>query len=537
MSKPVKVIDLFAGPGGLGEGFSAFRSDGTAPFKIAISIEKDESAHRTLTLRSFFRQFPSENAPEAYYEFLRGQLGRSPEEQLYRLPELRAELEAARREAQLLELGTSSQKQVYKKISDAVGTEDCILIGGPPCQAYSLVGRSRNQGAKGKKYSAKEDHRNFLYREYLRILARFQPLVFVMENVKGMLSAKIDGEPIFPAIMEDLKNPCKSIRVKPENGRARHKYRIFSFVTPNATSGLFELAANDWNALQPKDFIIRSERYGIPQTRHRVILLGVREDIAQSFGRFDGLQPADYVATVEQTISDLPRIRSTLSKKEDSTDRWREAVKSFPNNAQLALEKDSKVPREVYEKFHAALKSIDQSPVAHGKNFGQMRRTFSKELPQELKDWFADVNLGLHVVNHESRGHMKADLYRYLYYAVYTETEGISPTSKTLPEALWPKHQNFGTHKFADRFRVQSAGKPATTVTSHISKDGHYFIHYDQSQCRSLTVREAARLQTFPDNYFFVGERTDQYIQVGNAVPPFLAKQLASVVANILQKA
>lgn len=130
---------------------------------------------------------------------------------------------------------------------------------------------------------------------------------------------------------------------------------------------------------------------------------------------------------------------------------------------------------------------------------------------------------------------MAADLLRYAFCASYAKlNNGTSPKSRDFPVELAPEHKNWTTGKHADRFRVQSGNKCATTVTSHISKDGHYFVHYDPKQCRSLTVREAARLQTFPDNYFFEGNRTQQYVQVGNAVPPFLAKKIGNVVMNLL---
>ena len=162
--------------------------------------------------------------------------------------------------------------------------------------------------------------------------------------------------------------------------------------------------------------------------------------------------------------------------------------------------------------------------------------------PKKLATELFKSDLG-GICNHESRSHMKEDLWRYVFVAAYGQEHGRSPVLKVFPKALLPSHESVvealrrGHGHFSDRFRVQIASKPATTVTSHISKDGHYFIHYDPSQCRSLTVREAARLQTFSDDYFFEGNRTEQYSQVGNAVPPLLARQLAAILHPVLDSA
>ena len=159
--------------------------------------------------------------------------------------------------------------------------------------------------------------------------------------------------------------------------------------------------------------------------------------------------------------------------------------------------------------------------------------------PDRLSKWYHDERIG-GVCNHSARSHMRSDLHRYLFASSYARVNGKSPDLRDFPESLLPDHENVKDEQksdyFSDRFRVQLLNKPSSTVTSHIAKDGHYYIHYDPAQCRSLTVREAARLQTFPDNYFFEGPRTAQYHQVGNAVPPLLARQIAGVVHDIFQR-
>ncbi|MGH1457220.1 MAG: DNA cytosine methyltransferase [Alphaproteobacteria bacterium] len=479
--KKFKIIDLFAGPGGLGEGFSAYSKNGVKPFKIAVSIEKDAFAHKTLTLRSFFRQF--RDVPKEYYQYLQNKICR--EELLNLYPD---EAQAAYDEAWLAELGSPEfpHETVVEKIKSCLtAEEECILIGGPPCQAYSLAGRS----AMNKKENFEDDPRHTLYREYLKIIAEFKPAVFVMENVKGILSSKLDGEFIFDKILEDLRIPQKG------NSKENETYTIFSLVTDKMPEDL-----------NKKDFIIKAEDYGIPQARHRVILLGIRNDIKSVPSP---LRKVEEKVSVKDAIGDLPKLRSGLSKLEDSYCNWVAEIRKFNNRA------------DVYPNLSRGAEFISQNAN-----------------PCFYKEWFYDSKIK-GVVNHETRGHMSSDLHRYYYIATYASKERVSPRLDKLPLELLPQHKNVkqairSKSLFSDRFKVQMDFKPATTITSHISKDGHYFIHYDPMQCRSLTVREAARLQTFPDNYKFEGPRTAQYHQVGNAVPPLLAKQIAEIVYKLL---
>ncbi|MFN0183073.1 MAG: DNA cytosine methyltransferase [Aquabacterium sp.] len=161
--------------------------------------------------------------------------------------------------------------------------------------------------------------------------------------------------------------------------------------------------------------------------------------------------------------------------------------------------------------------------------------------PRRLAQRYRDRPIEL-LTHQECRAHMPSDLVRHLFAATFGEATGESPRLIDFPKSLLPSHKNVDPERvedsiFKDRFRVQIAGRHSMTVTSHIAKDGHAFIHPKPMQCRSFTVREAARLKTFPDSYVFLGNRTAQYTQVGNAVPPYLAHWIAEIVAGVLKRA
>jgi len=517
----IRVVDIFAGPGGLSEGFAAVTDGRGRPvFEVVLSIEKDEQAHETLRLRTFFRQFPKE-APADYYRLLRGEIDLKA---LYKAHPAEAKLAAALCWRATLGPQGEPAKRVRRRIKKAVeGDTSWILIGGPPCQAYSIAGRSRNQG--NPEYDPAKDVRQRLYVEYLQILAEHRPAVFIMENVKGLLSATLENEWVFHRILDDLRDPASAVARKGRGGNHVRQggYRIHSLTEPR----VFENGALEGS-------VIKAEKFGIPQARHRVILLGIRDDISGVKPRI--LTPRKSVSA-SSVLNALPRLRGGLSpRSKDSARAWRDCLQEQADS-RWANAGTKKVDSAALSRFiRGKLEDIALPDADRGGEFLSADIAVAYE-----SDWFCDKLIG-GVCNHASRAHMRTDLFRYFYAACYAEHHGKSPSLRHFPTDLLPDHlsvddaiENGGC--FSDRFRVQVGSRPSTTIVSHIIKYGHDYSPPYPLQCRSLTVREAARLQTFPDNYFFCGNRTAQYIQVGNAVPPLLARQIGEIVRDILKEA
>lgn len=533
----VPVIDLFAGPGGLGEGFSRARS---VLFEVAVSIEKDGMAHETLRLRAAHRALARSGAADRRtWEQWDRVIADSPWNIVFECLQecgneaIEQACGQARQETWNLEMGPGNREEVSTGILRHLRPHmagrslprNSVLIGGPPCQAYSVVGRARNRGTEG--YRAEDDHRHFLYREYLHVISEFEPAVFVMENVKGILTSKVADTLMFTTIRRDLERPDLAA------GDVDKGLRYVLVALPSAGSDLFDPA--------PDDFIVRAELFGVPQARHRVIVCGIRQDVfdrAGGMGRLTTMQPP----TVGDVIGDLPALRPTLSYRGRGMD-WQQSLNLpifWDTVAELRRSSDRicrSVAQAMEHKRTQLLRQADPGPgaarlpVVGGAAVG----------PRALVKWYRDRPTGL-IANHESRAHMPADLARYFFMACFGQVAGASPKLAQFPACLLPEHRNvkdtpLEDAPFKDRFRVQLADRHSMTVTSHIAKDGHAFIHPDPLQCRALTVREAARLQTFPDSYVFLGARTSQYTQVGNAVPPYLAAQIAELVGGVLIRA
>jgi DNA (cytosine-5)-methyltransferase 1 len=508
MHESFPVIDLFAGPGGLGEGFSAFQRDpGKKTFDCVAAIEKDHFAYQTLRLRHFLRALGPHR--DDYHRYLKGEITR---EKLYSIHPV--QFEAASASTAHVSLAPQNHDAVRKLINQRLARRQrWALVGGPPCQAYSLVGRSRMMGNP----DFHQDERHFLYREYLKIIADHRPPVFIMENVTGLLSAKIHGKPAINRIVADLASPAKALK----QGDESLSYNLYSLTEPEAARA----------EADPRLFVVRAEEYGVPQARHRMFILGIRSDVEakpRQLRKHAG-------PTVRETIEELPTIRSRLSKLPDTFANWKSEISKLSNSDVFSHLNGAPYASRVRDEIRLNIAKAGTMPD----------RSYSNEYPSIAPSNHQVLNdvriVGLPILTgHEARSHMGSDLRRYMFAAVFAAETGRSPKLADFPPELLPAHKNVDRgcagEMFSDRFRVQLQDGPSTTVTSHISKDGHYFIHYDPAQCRSLTVREAARLQTFPDDYKFEGPRTEQYHQVGNAVPPYLARQIAEIVADVLDR-
>lgn len=703
MHQKIPFVDIFAGPGGLSEGFSSYTlSSGDCgdiyPFKSILSAEKEESAFTTLRLRAFLRWFvytlkrPApprvyidyvvdrssgvrESSSLVLYDVLHADIPKADSVQMFEnviaaslnedwqvfaseySDELSDILDAAlyaRNDVLQFELGgdevPGKSGNISPVIRDAMkgfnresGAEsEFILVGGPPCQAYSNAGRSRRSRNDLKQYVCSEtgqyifdkDPRATLYKEYLRVLEANKPAFFVMENVRGMLSAQFtnkDGtkEPVWKRVVSELHDPALALG-KDVHSNTGRKYVIASLAAGSACYYAGDKCQLD--TLDPKRFILRASDYGVPQHRDRVILLGIRSDLLKDISLEAVLQsiklPTDIPKNVSvgTAISDLQPLFSTLSSINTDVRRrksvpsakaeseWKKNIHILIGDVVHALDRHLStmdLPEgewgeqlqlcltSIRRKFvtedlplgdraepfidglfnariRTVLKDVDntiQSIVAKVDSLVELGEHYQWESGQldseALKFWYKNKSFGLPVLNHFPRGHMDTDLARYVYAACYAKVykELEQAFSKGIPDwvlekarvknmkgflkkeagiydrisikqlkqvELGPDHQN--TQSFVDRFKVQRAESPSTTVTCHLSKDGHYYIHPDPIQCRSLTVREAARLQTFPDNYFFEGTPTQQRTQVGNAVPPLLAHHISKVVYGLWQR-
>jgi DNA (cytosine-5)-methyltransferase 1 len=334
-----------------------------------------------------------------------------------------------------------TKHQSVNDIINCVGSRNVdLLIGGPPCQAFSTVGRAQD------KNSMKNDPRNYLYKHYIEILEKLNPKIFVFENVTGLLSSKPDGEKIFPLIIKEFK---------------KKGYDVYD---------------------NPKDIVLNSVHYGVPQIRKRVILIGVRKDLNITSKEVYNLIEKTHYAPTDNNKNGLKKFRSV-----------KDAISDLP----------SYFPGE-----------------------GEEEISFSSNINNEYVELMRVKNTNK-LYNHTARNHNNLDRERYKILSA--NKWQLKDLNKVRPDLVHynPKH-------FVNRYTVQEFDKPGRTVVAHLYKDGNLFIHPDPKQERTFTVREAARVQSFPDDFKFLGARTHQYKQVGNAVPPLMSYQIAKAIKKVL---
>jgi DNA (cytosine-5)-methyltransferase 1 len=440
------AVDLFAGCGGISEGFV------NAGFRVAAFLECDHHAVETLRTRAAFHGLRELNRLPWYARYFREEISR--EALFQKFPGVADDVEASVIER---EFGEDRYIDIICAIRNALKLQGVdkvnVLIGGPPCQAYSLVGRSRDPNRM------ENDGRHFLYEHYLHVLEDLRPDFFVLENVPGLLSAKTGGQDMFQKMLADFAAIEPAYEVAPSYSEYSQK---------------------------PRDHLVNSSWYGVPQTRVRVILIGYRRALARTHPKIKAVfkqllaNKCRVVLTVTDAIGDLPELNPG-----DGKDGW----------------------------------------------FG----SYEPKSLTKYQSWAHRQSAG--VCNHKARTHMPSDLDRYRFFIDHHLNGNQRATLHDLLDErpdLTPQHDHLD--KFIDRFKVQLWNRPSATVMAHIAKDGHYYIHPDVHQCRSFTVREAARCQSFPDNFRFEGPRTEQFKQVGNAVPPRMAQAIAKVLLQELKE-
>jgi DNA (cytosine-5)-methyltransferase 1 len=421
MKSKYTVLDMFSGAGGLTEGFSQ------SGFKFVSHIEKNIHARNSLETRAIYHALINSNNEKIYKDYISGELNRNEFIKKYN------ELELPPLGLFQEEICKSNEKLIIKKIkknlqvinSDSVD----VIIGGPPCQAYSLVGRNRDQ--KGME----SDPRNYLYQHYIYFLKRFKPEIFVFENVPGLKSAK-NGS-IYTKMQDEIKK--------------------LGYVA------------------EPK--ILNAKNFSVIQERKRIIFIGWKKGNKFTYPEFPEIPSEEF--HVSDILEDLP----PLQPGEGTDDPI-----------------DYKIPF---------------SEASHYLKKFNIRQEADK------------------LIQHKARPHRPED--RKIYELVISKW---NQEKKRLKYADIPGELQFHKNKssFPDRFKVVDMDGYSHSVVAHISKDGHYFIHPDINQIRSLTVREVARIQSFPDNYKFEGPRTSIYTQIGNAVPPLMAKGIAVEIERMLKE-
>lgn len=420
--KQLSFIDLFAGAGGLSEGFIQ------AGFTPVAHVEMNPYACQTLETRAAYHYLKSQGreALQSYYDYERGIITR---EQLFE------QVPQEERESVInKEMSSKTAKSIYHKIDHLMEHKGInhvsVIIGGPPCKAYSLVGRAQTNHMLRP---MEEDPRNELYKQYVNFLKRYEPEMFVFENVQGITSAR-NGE-----AFADLQRELNRI------------HYTFECHIQNA------------------------QTFGVMQNRKRMIIIGWRQGTEHFYPEFE---QQEIHSVVWDLLSDLPQV-----------ERGGQAFEyASPYDESSA-----------YVRAHN-LRTEDDVLTLHKARIHNER----------------DVEIYKRTINAWFNNHAHQRLH-------YNE----------LPDDLKTHHNQTS---FVDRFKVIEADTNAChTVLAHLAKDGHYFIHPDINQCRSITVREAARLQTFPDNYYFEGNRSAQFTQIGNAVPPMMAYGIAQQIMQQLR--